>query len=81
METAGGVLTAKMQLLIWRPVQSAPWWFIYLCLRREAGLSAVSGLMAAELSVLPPVLLWLAEHPPETRTFRQGLGRAAGRGR
>lgn len=64
METAGGGLTARMQLLIWRPVQSAPRRFIYFPVCRAGGLSAVSSLTAAGLSALPPAPLRLAEHPP-----------------
>lgn len=49
-ETAGGGLTARMQLLIWKSVQSMPGLFIYfsVCLR-QAGLSAVSSPVAAGL--------------------------------
>lgn len=38
--------------------------YLFLCLRRQAGLSAVSSLTAAGLSILRPVLLRLAENPP-----------------
>lgn len=51
VETAGGGLTARMQLLIWKSVQSVPWWVIYfsVCLR-QAGLSVVSSPVAAGLN-------------------------------
>lgn len=51
METAGGGLTARMQLFTWKSVQSAPAVFIYFCVcLKQGGLSAVSSLVAAGLS-------------------------------
>lgn len=46
-----------MQLLIWKSFQSAPWLFIYFCLR-QAGLSAqaLSGTGAVGLSQGPSKL-------------------------
>lgn len=65
-ETAGGGLAARMQLLIWKSVQSAPCLFIYFSVYlRQAGLSAVSSPVAAGLNHplrpehLPTLLGWV----------------------
>lgn len=69
VETAGGGLTARMQLLIWKSVQSAPYLFIYFCVcLRQAGLSAVGSPMAAGLN--RP-----SEARTPARTPRLGLGK------